>query len=143
MPQNDPESQVSPELKQLQQPGQNSIRTGLRIVGPIILAIGLLCFAAALISFFSSFGSFERPRLFWLGFVGLPLMFVGGVMCQYGFLGAITRFIAGETMPVATDAAKYVAEETKGAVETVAEAAAKGVVEGIEAAKTKPGEGKD
>ena len=86
------------------------------------------------------------PHYFWLGFVGLPLMFVGGVMCQFAFLGAVARFMAGETAPVAADTVNYMAEETKGAVETVAKAAAKGVVEGIEAGRAKSGEageGKD
>ena len=58
-------------------------------------------------------------------------------------MGAVARFIAGETAPVATDTANYLAEETKGAVETVAKAAAKGVVEGIEAGRSEPGQGKD
>jgi hypothetical protein len=85
----------------------------------------------------------EPPRLFWLGFIGLPLMAFGGWMCQFGYMGAITRYIAGETAPVATDTAKYIADETQGAVETVAKAAAKGIVEGIDAARSKPGAGKD
>jgi len=78
-----------------------------------------------------SFGSFGMPHYFWLAFIGLPLMFVGGVLCQFGFFGAVARFIAGESVPVAADTINYMAEETKGAVETVAKAAAKGVVEGL------------
>ena len=146
MQENNPSRPVSPALKRLQQPGQSSIRKGLRIAGPVIFLAGLLCAIIAAISLFSSAGGGEMPHYFWLGFVGLPLMFVGGVLCQFGFMGAVARFMAGEAAPVAADTVNYMAEETKGAVETVAKAAAKGVVEGIEAGRAKPreaGEGKD
>ena len=133
----------TPELQRLQQPGQSSIRKVLRIIGPIIFLTGLLCLIVALISFFAAFGGSGAPRLFWLGFIGLPLMFVGGVICQFAFIGAVFRFFAGETAPVAVDAANYMAEGTKGAVETVAKAAAKGVVEGIEAGRRSSEQGKD
>ena len=128
----------TPELRRLQLPAQRSIRNGLRIAGPLILLAGLVCTITAFAGFFTG-----RLGLFWLGFVGLPLMFVGSVLCMYGFMGAVGRFVAGESAPVAADTVNYMAEETKGAVETVARAAAKGVVEGAEAGRTGAGEGKD
>ena len=143
MPENDSERPVSPLLKRLQQPEQDGIRKFLRIAGPVIFLVGLVCAIIAAARLFASAGSFDGPHYFWLGFVGLPLMFVGGVLSQFGFIGAVARFMAGEVAPVAADSANYVAEETKGAVETVAKAAAKGVVEGIEAGRSKTGEGKD
>ena len=143
MPENNPSPLVSPELKRLQQPQQNAIRKALRIAGPVIFLIGVLCLVIGIINFFFGFGSGEMPHYFWLAFVGMPLMFVGIVLCQFGFFGAVTRFIAGESAPVAADTVNYMAEETKGAVETVARAAAKGVVEGIEEARAKSGQGKD
>lgn len=143
MPNDNSPRPVSPGLKRLEQPAQNSIRTALRIAGPVIFLSGLLCAIIAGVSLFASAGSFERPHYFWLGFVGLPLMFVGGVLCQFGFMGAVARFIAGESAPVAADTVNYLAEETKGAVETVAQAAAKGVVEGIESGRAESCPGKD
>jgi hypothetical protein len=143
MTQNDSEPKFSPELKKLQQPGQSSIRTGLRIAGPVIFLTGAICTIIGLVSFFASFGSMEMPHYFWLAFIGMPLMFVGGVMCQFGFIGAVARFIAGESAPVAADTVNYMAEETRGAVETLAKSAAKGVVEGIEGGRNKTGQGKD
>jgi membrane protease subunit (stomatin/prohibitin family) len=100
-----------------------------------VFVVGLICTIGGMISFFSSFGSFEPPRYFWLCFIGLPLMFAGGVLSQFGFMGAVTRYIAGESAPVATDTINYVADETKSAVETVAKSAAKGIAEGIEAGR--------
>ena len=138
---NDLQLPVSPELKQLQQPAQTSIRNGLRIAGPVVFLVGLICVIVGAAELFSS--GMEPPRHFWLVFIGLPLMFVGTVLCMYGFMGAVVRYAAGEVAPVATDAVKYVAEETKGAVETVSKAVAKGVVEGVEAGRVRPGEAKD
>jgi hypothetical protein len=143
MPEDNSSRPVSPELKRLQQPTQNSIRKGLRIAGPVIFFIGLLCVIIGVGNFFLSFGGGGMPHYFWLAFIGMPLMFVGIVLCQFGFMGAVARFIAGESAPVAADTVNYLAEETKGAVETVAKAAAKGVVEGIEAGRAQPGQGKD
>ncbi len=135
---NDPQRPVSPELKQLQLPAQSSIRTGLRVAGPIILLLGLVLTITAFAGFFTG-----HLNLFWLGFIGLPVIFVGSVMCQFGFMGSIARYVAGENAPVATDTVKYVAEETKGAVETVSKAAAKGVVEGMAEGRGRSGEGRD
>jgi hypothetical protein len=112
------------------------------MAGPVIFLTGAICTIIGLISFFASFGSMEMPHYFWLAFIGMPLMFFGGVLCQFGFIGAVARFIAGETAPVASDTVNYMAEETKGAVETVAKAAAKGVVEGMQSGRADSTQGK-
>ncbi|HEY5344726.1 MAG TPA: zinc-ribbon domain-containing protein [Verrucomicrobiae bacterium] len=126
---------ISPLLKRLQTPEQKAAGNFLRKIGPLVFIAGLICTITAMVNFFSCFGSMEPPRLFWLGFIGLPLMFVGGVLSQFGFLGMVTRFVAGETAPVAADTVNYMADETKDAVETVAKSAAKGIVEGLEAGR--------
>lgn len=127
---------VSPLLKRLQTPEQKVTGNFLRKIGPLVFIAGLISVIIAAINFFMAFGGEGPPRFFWLFFVGMPLMFVGGVMSQFGFLGTFTRFVAGETAPVAADTMNYMADETKVAVETVAKSAAKGIVEGIEAGKT-------
>lgn len=132
---NNPQRPVSPQLKRLQTPEQKGICAVLRIIGPVVLLAGVICTVIAMVNFFSCFGSMEPPRLFWLGFVGLPLMFVGGVMSQFGFMGAVARYIAGESAPVMAETVNYMADETKDAVKTVAQFAAKGIIEGIEAGK--------
>ncbi len=134
MPEQNDQRPVSPQLKRLQTSEQQAARNFLRKIGPVIFVVGLICTIIASINFFMAMGG-GAPRLFWLFFLGMPLMFVGGVMSQYGFLGGVTRYIAGETAPVATDTINYVADETKGSVETVAKSAAKGIVEGIAAGR--------
>ena len=126
---------VSPLLQRLQTPEQNAVRGFLRKAGPLIFGAGLLCIIVAMVNFFMAFGGGGPPRLFWLFFVGMPLLFVGGVMSQYGFMGVVARYFAGEVAPVASDAVNYMADETKSAVETVAKSAAKGVAEGIATGK--------
>ena len=46
--------------------------------GAILVIIGLA-------GFFSAFRGNGSPRLFWCCFVGMPLLFVGSVMCMFGF----------------------------------------------------------
>jgi hypothetical protein len=93
---------------------------------------GLILTGIGMVSFFRSFGSGEFPRLFWCCFVGMPLLFVGGVMGFFGFLGAVTRYTAAEQIPVAVDAVHDLAEGAQGAVKTVA----RSVAEGVQAART-------
>jgi hypothetical protein len=144
MPQdNNPSRAVSSEFKRLQQLEQNFISSALRIAGPVIFLAGLLCTIIAFVSLLSGIGSLGRTHYLWLGFIGLPLMFVGGMLCQFEFLGAVYRFIVGESVPVAADTVNYLAEETKGTVETVAKAAAKGVMEGIKEGHAESRQAKD
>jgi uncharacterized membrane protein len=83
-------------------------RTLLRTCGIVVLAVGVVFTAIGLVSFFSAFGSFLPPTYFWCAFVGLPVTFVGLAMLQFGFMGAVNRYAANETVPVASDAAKQV-----------------------------------
>ena len=130
-----PQRPISPLLKRLQTPEQKAAGNFLRKIGPLVFIAGLICIITAMINFFMAMSGGGEPRLFWLFFIGMPLMFVGGVMSQFSFLGMFTRFVAGETAPVAADTANYLADETKDAVETVAKSAAKGIAEGIETSK--------
>jgi hypothetical protein len=108
-------------------PGHNDIRDLLRVVGPVVLAVGVIFMIVGIGSFFASFGSFGPPRYFWCAFVGIPLMAVGGAICQYAFMGAVSRYIADEVAPVGKDVINYMAEGTQDAVRTVASAVGEGL----------------
>lgn len=84
---------------------QESLRSALRIVGPLLAGIGLLLVIAAMADFFSAFGSFsaEPPRNFWMGFVGIPLLGVGIAISRFAYLGPASRYVAGEVTPVLRD----------------------------------------
>ncbi|QDS86545.1 Double zinc ribbon [Rosistilla ulvae] len=108
-------------------PDHLKTRQLLRKIGPLIFGVGVLFTIVGMGSFFMSFGSFGSPRYFWCCFVGMPLMFVGSTMSGYGFMGAITRYQAGEIAPVGKDTFNYMAEETRGGVQAVASAIGAGL----------------
>jgi hypothetical protein len=112
-------------------PNHTSTRRILRRLGPIVAGIGLLLTVIGIGSFFASFGSFGPPRYFWCAFLGMPLLFVGLVLCGFAFQGAIARYQAGEVAPVAKDAFNYMAEGTQEGVKTVATAVAEGIAAGV------------
>ncbi len=58
-------------------PGHETARNLLRVVGPLTFAVGGVFMLVGLGSFFSAFGGGGPPSLFWCSFVGMPLMFVG------------------------------------------------------------------
>lgn len=120
-------------MSNLIDPRHEKIRSVLRVVGPAIAAVGLLLMVIGIGSFFSSFGSFGPPRYFWCVFVGMPLLFVGGVISQFAFLGAVTRFTASEVAPVGKDATNYMVDGTKDAIRDMAAAIGEGITSGTQA----------
>jgi hypothetical protein len=121
--------------KQLQLPHQPAVRKTLRIGGLVTLAIGGVLVAIGIGNFFASFGSFQPPRFFWCCFLGMPLLFVGGAMTMFGFMGAVQRYAAGESAPVAKDVVNYLGETTQPGVKSLAKAMTEGVAEGLKEGK--------
>lgn len=78
-------------------------RSTLRVVGPVLIGIGLVLTVLGMISFFNGFGGGELPGNFWLAFVGLPLLIVGAAISLFAFLGPATSYVAGEVTPVIRD----------------------------------------
>ena len=111
-------------------PQHDQIRSLLRAVGPVILVVGIIFTIVGFGSVLSTaFGrpTFGPPRLFWCAFVGIPLMGLGGVICKFAFIGAVSRYIADEVAPVGKDVVNYMAEGTQDAVRTVAAAVGEGL----------------
>ena len=117
-------------MSRLQTPSHQRARSILRIAGPTVLVIGLAFMIVGAVDFFSASGSFGGPELFWCFFVGMPLLFVGAVLSMFGFMGAMARYVAGEHIPVATDAISDLADGTQGAVKTVSRSVMEGIEEG-------------
>ncbi len=107
-------------------PNHKDVRTVLRLVGPLVVGLGLIFAAIGIGSFFMSFGSFEPPRYFWCAFIGLPLIGVGSTICKFAFMGAVTRYTANEIAPVGKDVVNYMADGTKDAVRDIAGAIGEG-----------------
>ena len=105
-------------------PAHVKTRTILRTFGPIIFAVGLLC---AIISVVNLMTTDDEPKLFFLGFIGLPLMFVGGVMSSFGWQSVLLRYQAREVGPVAGQSFNYLAGETRDGIRDIAAAVGEGV----------------
>ena len=130
-------------MNEIKSPQHNAVKKVLRIGGPIILAVGLLFTLVGMGSFLVCMVTHSGPPvLFVCAFIGLPLLFVGSVMCMYGYVGAFSRYIAAEQAPVAKDTINYLADGTQDAVRTTARAAAQGVAEGIRPPQNTPTEKK-
>ena len=117
----------------IESPKHGSARSFLRIAGPILVFMGLIFMAVGMISFFSAFGSFNPPRYFWCCFVGMPILFVGIVMCKFGYFGSIVGYITAESAPVAKDTVNYMVDGTKDSMKTIA----RSVMEGVQEAQGK------
>ena len=91
---------------------QEKYRNSFRVLGVIVFGTGLLLTCIAFLDFFSAFTDMSggMPTVFFLAFIGMPLMGVGSWLLRAGFLGMATRYAAGETMPVVKDSAAYLSD---------------------------------
>ena len=89
---------------------QEGARTAFRILGVLLVGVGVIFMAVAAVDFFSGFNDFDAgpPTKFWMFFVGIPLLAVGGWCVQAGFMGAAARYTAGELAPPVRDTMDYV-----------------------------------
>ncbi|MFW5838759.1 MAG: zinc ribbon domain-containing protein [Bacillota bacterium] len=108
----------------------------LRVLGPVVLIIGILLIISGVSSLFamgsqsqSSYfvGEPEPRNNFSLPFIGIPLLFVGSVMSMYGYMGKVARYQASELAPVGKDVANYMMDNTKDSVRGFAGAIGEGL----------------
>jgi hypothetical protein len=90
--------------------GQRAARTVFRVVGVVVLAAAVTFLVIGLQNFFSSSDSFDGPHKFWMVFVGILGLAIAGWCLQAGFMGAASRYVAGETTPVIKDSAAYLTD---------------------------------
>jgi hypothetical protein len=88
---------------------QAGARTVFRVLGVLVVLVALTLMVVAGMEFFTLEG-FEEPTRFWMFFVGIPLLAVGGWLLQAGFMGAGARYASGELAPVAKDTAHYLTD---------------------------------
>ena len=117
-------------------PDQARKRTALRVAGILLTLAGLVLIGTAIADFFGAFDSSSSaatyddytgpvpdlgledggsvddgmPDLFWLFFLGMPVLFAGAVCLQLGYVGAAARWSAGESAPVLKDTASYLTD---------------------------------
>lgn len=122
-------------------PNQKTHRRVLVFIGGALLLGGIALMLTALLAFASAFtaplspggGPPEGIGRFFLAFLGIPMMFVGGLLLKFGLLGSIARYSAGEIVPVATDSFNYAVDQTKDGVRNLSSAVREGVSGGTPA----------
>ena len=108
-------------------------RNKFRTIGPLILGAGVICMIISLKDFFTFDPFYEDPKYFFLGFVGMPLIAIGFSLTSLGYGAKVAAYQSREMAPVAKDTFNYLANETTDSVEKIAQAAARGKSNVVEA----------
>lgn len=93
------------------------MRNFLRVLGPIVALAGLGFLISGVVSFFGTFGSAGQsgpPEKFWMVFLGMPLLFLGIVMTQWGYMGSIARYASKQITPVAAESIHVIHKAIQG-----------------------------
>lgn len=118
----------------------NEIRKGINkktsiiliVIGAIIELIGL---GLEIFSFvMMSTGSFEN--FMWIGFVAIPVMFVGAVFLILGLMRPMSKFAARTSAPIQKDYMNYMREETVDTAKEYYKDIASGIREGTDEQET-------
>lgn len=105
-------------------------RSTLRTLGPVLAVVGLICLIVAMVNVFGSAGSFGGPpKLFWLPFVGMPLLAVGLGMTKAGYAGKIARYYGREVGPAVSATFNEVAQDSAPGVRAVSGAVRDGMAD--------------
>ena len=106
---------------------QNSIKKALKIIGPILAVIGLALTIVGFVNFFTTLGDSSFPKLFFLSFIGLPLLGIGTGITFTAFRQEISKYYVKETAPILNQAAKDIAP----AIQTMTNAVKEGLTEKV------------
>lgn len=77
-----------------------AIKRKIKVLGAVSLAVGLLCAIIGLVDFFGAMSREEPPSLFYLLFIGFPLIGIGGSALAFGFREEILRYHKNESLPI-------------------------------------------
>lgn len=100
------------------------VKKNLKLIGFICLGIGAVLTVTAFVSFFRSVGSRsgEFPRLFFLGFIGLPLIGIGAMLLSLGYRGELMKYAKNEAVPIVNETGKEISPAIRAVASAVAEA---------------------
>ena len=108
------------------------IKLMFRRLGPLLLVSGVVCLIIAMVDFLT-LDFFEEPKYFWLIFVGMPFIFIGGIVTNAGYAQDAAKYMSREMAPVTSETFNYIAKETQEGVETVAKAVQRGKADVVQA----------
>ena len=99
----------------------NKTKKKLRLIGAILVIIGIAFVVTGFIDFSLCFVSTTVPTLFFLIFIGAPMIFVGIALLGLGFKKEITTYVKNEAVPVINEAADDLKPAVKSGVGAVKE----------------------
>lgn len=111
-----------------EQDKQKHLKTkrNLKIIGLTLLIVGAVCVIVGFVDFFISMGN-GMPKLFWLMFIGFPMIAVGIFLSSMGFRKEIAGYVKNESVPVINE----MGQEIKPAISAVSSAVKEGLQEEI------------
>lgn len=83
----------------------NQVKKILKIVGIVLLVIGIAMVAVGVVDFTTFFVDGKGPVLFFLIFIGAPIIFVGSTLMTFGFKREIGTYLKDEVVPVINESA--------------------------------------
>jgi ribosomal protein L40E len=106
-------------------------KTIIRILGILSLTVGIILTIISITDIISppstSFFMEQEKSRAGLGFIGLPLIFIGSALTFSGYMGEVARYQAQEMAPVKKDVFNYMADGTKEGIKTIT----KSIFEGL------------
>ena len=94
----------------------------IKIFGAVALLVGLVCVVIGFVNFFSTAISGDGfPKLFFLLFIGFPLLVIGTAALSFGFRREILRYNKNEGIPVMKEAGNELAPTIKNIAEACRE----------------------
>ena len=91
----------------------------LKIIGFCTLIPGIILTIVGFVSFFISSSSMEMPKLFFLSFIGLPLIGIGTACLIFGYRREVATYMKNESVPIAKELYQDLKPEVNDFVETV------------------------
>lgn len=89
----------------------------VKIIGIVLLIIGIGLFITGIISLTNfDINNDKQPNLFFLSFIGLPLIFAGLVLILFTSIGQMNRYVMGEVTPVMKETYRTMNPEFRDAV---------------------------
>ncbi|MDL2292778.1 zinc ribbon domain-containing protein [Acholeplasma sp. OttesenSCG-928-E16] len=98
---------------------QKGTKKKLKVIGLVLIIVGAIFTITGFVEFFiaiSNLDSMEGPKLFWMLFIGLPMLGIGFSLFMMAYRGKIARYVASESAPVAKDVTNYMIDETKDSI---------------------------
>ena len=87
------------------------LKKKLKIAGFVLVIVGAVLVLAAFIDFFITVGNPDKgmPKLFFLAFIGLPMLGIGAGLLTFGFRREIATYSKNESVPVINEASSEIA----------------------------------